>query len=199
MNLRTINPPPGSKITLSNDGADPLLTIPQRSGGASRYFGGLFMLFWLGAWFIGFRSAASEMVSGHAQPFLIFWLGAWTLAGGFALWMLYRTFRPPLPETLKLGQNGITHDSGIPPFQPNFNTMNQKQAWQGYFPKRTIVEIDRQQLRSLRLRETESDNRLTVDVDSVRLDIGRAATEVEREWLYQVLADRYSIPAFQKE
>jgi hypothetical protein len=75
----------------------------------------------------------------------------------------------------------------------------QKQAWQGYFPKRTIVGIDRQQLRSLRLRETESDNRLTVDVDSVRLDIGRAATEVEREWLYQVLVNRYSILALQKE
>jgi hypothetical protein len=71
--------------------------------------------------------------------------------------------------------------------------MNQKQAWQSYFPKRTTVEIDRQQLRSLRLRETDSENRLTVDVDSARVDIGRAASEVEREWLYQVLADRYAI------
>jgi hypothetical protein len=43
------------------------------------------------------------------------------------------------------------------------------------------------------LRETDADNRLTVDVDSSRLDIGRAASEVEREWLYQMLADRYAI------
>lgn len=47
--------------------------------------------------------------------------------------------------------------------------------------------------RGARLRETDADNRLTVDVDSSRLDIGRAASEVEREWLYQMLADRYAI------
>ena len=193
MPIRTINPPPGSTITLTNDGADPVLRIPQRSGGVMRYFMGLFVLFWLGAWFMGFRDVGTQVISGAANPFMIFWLGAWTVGGAFALWMVYRAFRPCVPETLRLGQNGVTYDSGIPPFQMNFGYMSQKQAWQSYFPKRTIVEIDRQQLRSLRLRETDSDNRLTVDVDSTRLDIGRAASEVEREWLYQVLADRYAI------
>jgi hypothetical protein len=199
MILRTINPPPGSTITLNSNGADPVLTIPQRSSGVSRYFVGLFTLFWLGAWFLGFRDVGTQVISGNAHPFLVFWLAAWTLGGGFALWTVYRAFRPPVPEELKLLPNGIVYDSGVPPFQMNFGYMNQKQAWQSYFPKRTIAEIDREQLRSLRLREIESDNRLTVDVDSARLDIGRAATEVEREWLYQVLAERYSLPALQRQ
>jgi hypothetical protein len=199
MIIRNINPPPGSTVSVTDDGASPVLTIPQRGGGVMRYFIGLFVLFWLGGWFIGFRSAASQMMSGNASAFLIFWLGGWTIGGGFAAWMLYRVFRPSVPETLTLGQDGVRYDSGVPPFQQNFSYATQKEAWKSYFPKRTIVEINRQQLRSLRLRETESDNRLTVDVDNMRLDVGRAASEVEREWLYRVLVERYSIPASQKE
>jgi hypothetical protein len=56
------------------------------------------------------------------------------------------------------------------------------------------VTITRRDLRSLRLRETESDNRLTVDVASARVDLGRAASEVEREWLHRLLTERYALP-----
>jgi hypothetical protein len=41
------------------------------------------------------------------------------------------------------------------------------------FPKRTRVELDRRNLQSLRLRETNDGNRLTVDVDALRLDIAQ--------------------------
>jgi hypothetical protein len=61
------------------------------------------------------------------------------------------------------------------------------------FPKRTRVELDRRKLQSLRLRETNDGNRLTVDADALRLDIAPSASEIEREWLYQLLADRYSL------
>jgi hypothetical protein len=44
------------------------------------------------------------------------------------------------------------------------------------------------------LRETESGNRLTIDVDAARLDIAATASEVEREWLARLLAQRYSLP-----
>jgi hypothetical protein len=46
----------------------------------------------------------------------------------------------------------------------------------------------------LRLRETESGNRLTIDVDAARIDIAPTASEVEREWLARLLAQRYSLP-----
>jgi hypothetical protein len=55
------------------------------------------------------------------------------------------------------------------------------------------VTISRQDLRSLRLRETEIANRLTVDVASKRIDLAQGASEVEREWLYRVLAERYAL------
>ena len=65
------------------------------------------------------------------------------------------------------------------------------------FPKRTRLELDRHTLQSLRLRETDGGNRLTVDAGAQRLDLAGAATEVEREWLYRLLAKRYalSVPA----
>jgi hypothetical protein len=108
---------------------------------------------------------------------------------------LYRIFRPSIPESLRLMLQGVRYDSGIPPFRMNPRSMNQMDSRKFLFPKRTRVEIDRRQLRTLRLRETEAGNRLTVDAGAVRLDIAQSASEVEREWLYQVLAKRYSVPS----
>ena len=62
------------------------------------------------------------------------------------------------------------------------------------YPKRTRVELDRRKLQLRQLRETDAGNRLTVDIGALRLEIGRAASEIEREWLYQALAKRYSPP-----
>jgi hypothetical protein len=190
---RGITPPPGSAIAVATDGAVPVITVPQPAGGIMRYVIGAFLLFWLGGWVAGFVSASSQMLSGKAGIFLFFWLGAWTVGGALAAWTIYRILRPTVPETLQLAADGILYDSGIPPFRCDFNGWNRMQSFANYFPRRTIVAVNRQDLRSLRLRETESDNRLTVDVASARVDLARAASEVEREWLYRVLAERYAL------
>jgi len=113
--------------------------------------------------------------------------------------MLYRIFRPAVPQSLQLKRNSVTYDSGLSPPQFGFGYStrykNPKDAWNSAFPKRVRVDIDQRQLQSLRLRETESGNRLTVDVDARRLDIAAAASEVEREWLARLLARRYSLPS----
>jgi hypothetical protein len=189
-------PPSGSKILATTSGADPVITIPQGSGGPMRYFVGLFLLFWLGGWFAGFRGVASKLWSGGleslaANGFLVLWLGAWTLGGVFAMFYLYKIFRPSVPESLRLMPDGVAYDSGVLPFQMNFSQTSQREVWRSLFSKRWRVELDRQQLQSLRLRETDSGNRLTIDANAVRIDVGRSVSEVEREWLYQLLADRY--------
>ena len=109
--------------------------------------------------------------------------------------MPLRIFRPSVPESLQLTLDGVRYDSGVPPFQTSFGSMNQRDSWRTLFPTRRRVEIDRRQLQTLRLRETEAGNRLTVDAGAQRIDIGKSASEVEREWLYQVLARRYSLPS----
>lgn len=89
----------------------------------------------------------------------------------------------------------MTSDSGIPPFQfqSSWRYKNAKDAWKAIFPRRVRVELERRQLQSLRLRETERGNRLTIDVDAARIDIAPTASEVEREWLARLLAQRYSL------
>jgi hypothetical protein len=190
-----LNPPAGSKISVVSDGADPRIIIPATSS-STRYLTGLFLLFWLGMWTIGFREAGSRVISGNANGFLIFWLGAWTLGGIFAVVSLYRIFRPSVPETLELKRNSVTYDSGIAPLQfgASRRYRNPMDAWNSAFPKRVRVEIDRRQLQSLRLRETETGNRLTIDVDATRIDMAPTASEVEREWLARLLAQRYALP-----
>jgi hypothetical protein len=189
-----LTPPAGSKILVVNDGADPTIVVPATNN-PMRYFAGLFLLFWLGGWALGFTHAISEILSGKANAFLIFWLGGWTIGGIFAAYAAYRAFRPAVPETLQLQRSGVAYDSGVPPFQfdSSWRNQNPKNAWYSAFPKRIRADLDRRQLQSLRLRETESGNRLTVDVEGQRIEIASGAGEVDREWLARLLSRRYSL------
>jgi hypothetical protein len=190
-----LNPPAGSKISIASDGADPTIIIPAATS-STRYFTGLFLLFWLGMWTIGFRDAGSKVISGNANGFLIFWLAGWTLGGIFAVVSLYRIFRPSVPESLELKRNNVNYDSGIAPlqFDSSWRYKKPRDSWSALFPRRVRVDLDRRQLQSLRLRETDTGNRLTLDVDAARIDIAPTASEVEREWLARLLAQRYSLP-----
>jgi hypothetical protein len=193
-----LEPPSGSKISVTTDGAHPLILVSHGSGGVMRYFVGIFLLAWLGGWFVGLIATVWKLSSGgaphEAQAFLAFWLVGWTLAGVMAMYWTYRLFRPSVPESLRLMPNGVTYDSGIPSLQTFWGFTSPKDQRKSIFPKRTRVELDRRNLQSLRLRETNDGNRLTVDVDALRLDIAHSASEIEREWLYQLLMKHYSLP-----
>jgi uncharacterized protein YeaO (DUF488 family) len=67
-------------------------------------------------------------------------------------------------------------------------------SWKSIFSKRFRTELGRQQLQSLRLRETEAGNRLTIDLGAKRVELASQASEVEREWLARLLANRYALP-----
>ena len=190
-----LEPPSGSRVSVTTEGAHPLIVVPHGSGGLKRYFVGLFLLAWLGGWFVGFVDTVSKMWSGEVPTFLNFWLVGWSLVGAMAMFLAYRAFRPCVPESLRMMPNSVTYDSGIAPLETLlFNYMSPKDAWKFMFPKRLRVELDRQGLQSLRLSGTNVGNRLTVDVDASRLDIAQSASEMERVWLYQLLAKRYSLP-----
>lgn len=191
-------PPTGSSISVKTEGGESIVEIPYQAS-ASRYFGGLFLLFWLGGWAFGFANVGSQILSGKANAFMIFWLGGWTIGGGFAAYAVYRIFRPSVPETLRLNSSGIAYDSGIAPAQMNTGSTNRTQAWKSMFPRRTRLELDRRTLRTLQLRPTDSSNRLTVDSGASRIDIAQAASEMEREWLYRLIASKYSLPTTSKD
>jgi hypothetical protein len=189
-----LNPPEGSKISVSYDGGDPTVVIPSK-GSASRYFGGVFLLCWLGGWAFGFVSVLSQLMSGKGNLFMLFWLGAWTVGGILAAFSAYRIFRPSVPETLQLKYGSIAYDSGIPPLELNSfaRARNSSAYWSSLFSKRTRAEFNRAELQTLRLRDTEVGNRLTIDLGSRRIDLASQASEVEREWLARLLAKRYGV------
>jgi hypothetical protein len=184
-------PPQGSTILVKTEGGDDVIVVPSAARSGTRFLFGLFLLFWLGIWTAGFRSAWSQIVAGSANSFIVFWLGAWTAGGAFAVYYLYsrvaasRSRNPEAPLDRRAAR---LRDSR---FQMQFGYAGPREYWKNLFPKRTIVELSPQQLRSLRLRETDSGNRLTVDVEATRLEIAQDATEIEREWLYQLLSKRF--------
>ena len=194
-----LNPPAGSEISISYDDLDPTIVIPAKAD-ASRYFGGLFLLFWLGGWALGFKSASTQLMEGKGGFFLVFWLGGWTVGGILAALTAYRILRPTMPETLRLKRGSVEYDSGIPPLELNTYRKNAsgKEYWNSLLSRRLRASLDRQQLQTLRLRKTETGNRLTVDLGAQRLELASQASEVEREWLARLLARRYAIPALQE-
>jgi len=187
----SITPPQGSRISVYASGAGEKILVPNSEGNATRYLLGLFLLFWLGMWSIGFKEAFSKVASGSAGGFITFWLGAWSIGGAFALFTLYRILRPAISESLTLRPSGLAYDSGVRPLRMQFGFTRRQEFWNSAFEKRLMIEVSREQLQSLSLRETGSGNRLTVDVGAKRIELARNAGEIEREWLYRLLRGRY--------
>ena len=189
-----LDPPAGSQISINRKDLDPTIIIPATAS-SMRYFGGVFLLFWLGGWVMGETSAITQLMSGKGGAFIIFWLGGWTVGGILAALTAYQIFRPTVPETLQLKRGSIAYDSGIPPFELNQNTRNKgiRDYWSSLLSRRLRTDLDRQQLQTLRLRETETGNRLTIDLGAQRLELASHASEVEREWLARLLAKRYGL------
>ncbi|MFD1985099.1 hypothetical protein ACFSOZ_21410 [Mesorhizobium newzealandense] len=188
-----VKPPENSTISVVTSGREQIVTIPYPKPPATVYLAGVFILFWLGGWAVGEASAARRLLTmpvGGGTAFLVFWLCAWTVGGLFAMLSIRRVFQRSVPEIIKLEVAGLVYDPGMPPFK--MPIARSFPAWSALFPKRNELKIDRMQLKSLRLREGDTCNRLTVDAGAQRVELASAATDVEREWLFKLLSDRYS-------
>jgi hypothetical protein len=193
----TIIPPPGSKISVTTDGPHEVIVIPYSGGAILRYLSVLFILVWLALWTFGLRQSVLAALSGTLQsnssgPGVVLMFVPMALGEIWGIFLLYRLLRPAVPESLWLGFSSVIYDSGIPPLRTAFRPRIGTDVWQSLFPRRRRVELDLQQVRAIRLRETDPGNRLTFDLGSSRIDIARDATEIEREWVAKVLAERYS-------
>lgn len=187
------NLPKGSKITIKQDGPNPIISIPYASPNPLKYLIGLFVLFWLGGWAVGFKSAFDQVITGEADAFIVFWLGAWSIGGIFVGFSLFRILQPPISAKLTLNPQSLYYDSGIPPMEIQHLNRYRRDAWKNFIPRRKKVEITLSDLRTWRLRTTDKSNRLTVDVGVERLDIGDGVGEIEREWLYNTIRNYYRL------
>jgi hypothetical protein len=196
---KSVTPPQGSKISVTIDGPDELIVIPQKSGGVMRYLSAIFVAGWLVVWTFAFGGSLGAAYTGSLQTTggsftVVFIFAVMAFGEVTAIIYLYRLLRPAAPEMLWLRADGISYDSGVPSFQFQMvrRYVNDPDFWRVLFPKRWRLELSRQEARSVRLRETDSGNRLTYDLGSSRIDIATGASEIEREWLARVLSERYS-------
>jgi len=185
-------PPQGSDIKIDTLNGYQSILVSHGNGGVMRYFVGIFLLFWMGGWFMGFTNAFLTIASGEGNAFLVFWLGGWSIGGLFAGYMIYRVFKKSIPEQLLLNRPSLSLDTGVPPLKINFGMGNQKEYWKSLFPKRKRIEFTPPELKTMELRETDSGNRLTIDKGSERVEIATSASEIEREWLFSYLRKNYS-------
>ena len=61
------------------------------------------------------------------------------------------------------------------------------------FRRRINAEFDRKDIQTLRLREFQTGNRLTIDHKNKRIDIGAGIGEVEREWLFDYIQSKFDL------
>jgi len=155
-----------------------MIVIPAAAN-AKRYRYAVFSMVALVIWFVMFILALTDFFDGvwsaeGGQRSTVFMFGwtVWLAVGGmFVAWFLFQTLRPPVPASLRLAREGIDFNSGIKP--------------------RRFVDLG--QLKSLRQCEFETGTRLTVEIGNERIEIARGATEVERDWLFRLLVDRYHL------
>lgn len=185
----SLMPPSGSQIILKENTMPPTLIVPTSQQGWVKYLPGIFLLLWLGGWTMGFISVSKEIMK-EANWFHIFWLGGWTLGGLVVIAMIYRIFRPSVPETFVFHSDSLDYDSGIPDFDMK-QLRYQKNLFEELFIKRQRIRFTYQDIKTLRLRDTEESNRLTMDHQSKRINLALGVSEVEREWLYHAMAEHY--------
>ena len=184
--------PENSKLVLTRTGRHPSLEIPYPGGGDRRFLMAAYIIAWLGGWLVGEISVIRVLLGGFVDAFLVFWLTCWTIGGVVVTRAAFRLLRPSVPETLTLRSSAIDYDRGVPPGNLADEDDHGGMPWGDQTPRRPRATFSRDALRTLKLRETDRGNRLTIDQTAKRLEIARGATEVDREWLYGMLTERYA-------
>jgi len=195
----SINLPPGLSILLeTNETGTPVIVIPAPQISRVQRYLCLSFLLLFSAFLIGWPVVFARP-TGLVRPDEPFTMLA-LVVSGFVLLVaalpLYRTLRPPVPESLQLLSSGVEFDGGVWPYEPAFTMMRQRISWfgrSGMFPTRIRCTISIEELQSLRLREFMHGNNLAVDIEGSRIEIGQGSTDVGREWLARTLANRYRL------
>lgn len=185
--------PQGSKITIAEEGLERVIKIHPKSEEVMKFVLGFILLLIVGGCLLAVYEDFEKVVSDKGDVFTLIEAVARLVFGILAGYFIYVVFRPFVPETLRLGVESVYYDSGFPPFHLELDFEEPKgKIWRPMLPKRTWIKLERQVLQTLKLREFDSGNRLTVDLNAQRITLGATATEVEREWLYEVLSKTYA-------
>jgi len=185
----TFTPPEGSRISVQTT-----IVIPVAAKAIGYLPAALVMVVLMVIWGAVINLPVTLFFPAAEGPAAtIAWRVGCFVAGTLVIWPLIKLLQPALPASLGLARGGIVYDSGIQPPRLFSAQWRRGRNLSDYFSKRIRRWIDREQLKSLRLRDVETGTCLTVDLGNKRIEIARGATEVERVWLFRLIVDRYHL------
>lgn len=193
--MQSFDIPNGSNIKkeISSDGFTTLFWN-KPNGGIQRYFISVFMLAWIGGWFIGFKDVVIQLINkpqSEANGFLMFWLLAWVAGGSLVFYYILLILRPQKPEKITIHLDYIEYDTGtFSPITAGYNrgkTFNQFNQWNDYFQKRKVFSnLQRSQIKFV---HEKNPSRIYFDWESKRYEVGSGLSEPDIDWLYSKLSN----------
>lgn len=190
--------PNSSQMAIQQADNEKITTIPLADNGSGiyKYLHAVLLILWLCAWAVMSLITVLRLFSGDANFFLLFWFCAWLSGAIWPALIVYKIFRKPAPEKITINKDKLSYETIIakdsPFFSMNYFMRKDLVPLQNVSLKAKKFEFSTTELRTLKLRETQEGNRLTIDKDNTRIDLAVGATELEREWLSAYLQKFYS-------
>lgn len=180
--------PAGAEITRTVDAHGVTLSWDAYKPGARsmQIPAAVFLLIWLSGWTIGGIVSVLSLVNGRGHPLLVLWLCGWAAGEVFVAWHLYNMFRAPTPESVRLEADALSYDPGCGPDEARSCAERPDGKIVPVTPA-PAAAVARTAVRKFGIDCVNERERLYVDTDGRRFEIGGCLTGPERAWVLAVL------------
>jgi hypothetical protein len=117
-----------------------------------------------------------------------------TLFLGFIGFMGKFAFRRRVPESVMVVGGGIIHDSGTDPFRNTAIDKSQARQSEQFVKPRKRIHFSPAEVATLSKTDIPYENRIYVEADGKRHDLGEALSPAERAWLHDFLLEKLDRP-----
>ncbi|MCZ6856164.1 MAG: hypothetical protein O7G86_19780 [Gammaproteobacteria bacterium] len=113
---------------------------------------------------------------------------------GFAGFMGKFALRRPVPESLLVVGESIIHDSGTDPFRKTAVDKSEARQNELFFKPRKRMHFSPEEVATLSKTDIPYENRIYLEADGKRHDLGEGLSSAERAWLYDFLLTKLAHP-----
>ena len=140
------------------------------------------------------QDAIREMFSGRVGFDEIMTLVFTSLVMAFMGLMGSRALRRRIPESVMVVGDGIIHDSGVDPYRRTAVEQDPIRQQEQFMKARKRMSFSRAEVRSLAKTDVPYPNRIYIEADGQRYNLGEGLSVEERAWLYDYLVQQLQQP-----
>ena len=144
------------------------------------------LYFWFGA--------LIDLFDGRSGSMDVWQVLFTTLILGFVVFMGSFAFRRPVPESVMVVGKGIIHDSGTDPFRKTALEKSEARQSEQFVKPRKRMHFSSAEVATLSKTDFPYENRIYIEADGKRHDLGEALSAAERAWLYDFLLEKLDRP-----